>query len=129
MCILGCITMACQGPWAYGGVDENPLTMVYSVYLGLWSISFLNWWTRRENELRFLWGNEKTDTASMVSSPRSASQNMADYYYLQPIDRPLSAHSTNSRWIAVCLLPGGIKARVQRCSGDQSRYWQASSGG
>ena len=39
-------------------VDKNPATLAYSVYVGLWSISFISAWGRRENELRFLWGTE-----------------------------------------------------------------------
>ena len=42
----------------YDGVDNNPMTVTYSVYVGLWSITFLSAWGRRENELRFLWGAE-----------------------------------------------------------------------
>ena len=52
------------------GVDDNPMTMFYSVYLGLWSITFLNWWTRRENELRFLWGNEQHQAIAAQAEPR-----------------------------------------------------------
>ena len=44
--------------------------MFYSVYLGLWSITFLNWWTRRENELRFLWGNEQHQATAAQAEPR-----------------------------------------------------------
>lgn len=38
------------------GPDENPYTLVYSIYVGIWSILFLQSWNRREVELRFLWG-------------------------------------------------------------------------
>ena len=51
----------------YGGVEKNPLTTVYSIYVGLWSISFLETWNRRENELRFLWG---TASLSKIEAPR-----------------------------------------------------------
>ena len=40
----------------YKGPDDNPLTLVYSIYVGVWSILFLQSWNRREVELRFLWG-------------------------------------------------------------------------
>ena len=43
----------------YGGVDNNPMTLMYSTYMGMWSILFLSAWTRRESELRFLWGTEQ----------------------------------------------------------------------
>ena len=33
----------------FGGVDNNPMTVTYSVYVGLWSITFLSTWCRREN--------------------------------------------------------------------------------
>ena len=36
-----------------GGIDSNPLTLPYSIYAGIWSISFLETWKRRENELKF----------------------------------------------------------------------------
>ena len=35
--------------------------------MGLWSISFLEAWGRRENELRFLWGTEQL---SLIEEPR-----------------------------------------------------------
>ena len=38
--------------------DENPLVAPYSIYLCLWTATFLSLWTRRENELKFLWGSE-----------------------------------------------------------------------
>jgi hypothetical protein len=43
----------------YGSVDKNPLTLGYSVYVGVWSVSFLESWKRREVEFRFLWGSEQ----------------------------------------------------------------------
>ena len=51
----------------FGGVDNNPMTVTYSVYVGLWSITFLSTWGRRENELRFLWG---TGGLSTKEDPR-----------------------------------------------------------
>ena len=62
--ILGFITMAAQIYFG-GGVSNNPLTMTYSIYVGLWSISFLEAWHRRENELRFLWGTEHLSTIEL----------------------------------------------------------------
>ena len=50
-----------------GGIDENPTTLAYSIYLALWSVTFLNSWSRRENELKFLWGSEGYET---VEKPR-----------------------------------------------------------
>jgi hypothetical protein len=38
--------------------DENPLVAPYSIYLCIWTATFLSLWTRRENELKFLWGSE-----------------------------------------------------------------------
>ncbi len=43
----------------YGSVDKNPLTLAYSVYVGVWSVSFLESWKRKEVEFRFLWGSEQ----------------------------------------------------------------------
>ena len=39
-------------------VNRNPFTLLYSVYMGSWSITFLSAWNRRESELMFLWGTE-----------------------------------------------------------------------
>jgi hypothetical protein len=64
---LGFLTMAAQIYFG-GGVSNNPLTMTYSIYVGLWSISFLEAWHRRENELRFLWGTEHLST---IEQPRA----------------------------------------------------------
>ena len=63
--IFGIFVMMAQ-PF-YGGVEKNPFTLAYSIYVGLWSISFLETWTRRENELRFLWG---TASLSTIEQPR-----------------------------------------------------------
>lgn len=38
--------------------DGNSLTVVYSVWLSIWSVTFLMIWKRREAELAFLWGSE-----------------------------------------------------------------------
>ena len=43
----------------HDGPDDNPLTLVYSIYVGAWSIVFLQAWNRRETELRFLWGLDR----------------------------------------------------------------------
>lgn len=51
----------------FGGVDNNPMTVTYSVYVGLWSITFLSTWGRRENEVRYLWG---TEGLSLQEEPR-----------------------------------------------------------
>ena len=39
------------------GLDNNWMTVPYSVFLALWSVLFLTMWQRKENELQFLWGN------------------------------------------------------------------------
>lgn len=39
--------------------DENILVAPYSIYLCIWTATFLSLWTRRENELKFLWGSEE----------------------------------------------------------------------
>ena len=41
----------------YGGVDKNPFTVAYSIYVGMWSVSFLEGWKRKEEEYRFLWNS------------------------------------------------------------------------
>jgi hypothetical protein len=40
------------------GIDGNPLTIPFTAYMTLWLILFQCRWTRRENELKFLWGSE-----------------------------------------------------------------------
>jgi hypothetical protein len=49
------------------GVAYNPMTIYYSIYVGIWSTIFIESWHRRENELRFLWGTEKL---SQIEQPR-----------------------------------------------------------
>ena len=38
--------------------DQNDLTLLYSVFVAVWSVAFLQSWERRERELSFLWGTE-----------------------------------------------------------------------
>ena len=64
--VFGCITLGCQ--FAYGGIENNPATFQYSIYVGLWSISFLETWKRKQNELMFLWS---TADLSDVEEPRT----------------------------------------------------------
>ena len=40
------------------GVDGNPLTLMYSVFMSIWSVVFLSVWRRTEAEHAFLWGSE-----------------------------------------------------------------------
>eukprot|EP01048_Picozoa_sp_COSAG05_P010916 COSAG05_NODE_992_length_6265_cov_7.908693_1_plen_1089_part_00 len=53
--ILGVVGMVIQLT-SEGGVNDNQFTIPYSIFFAAWSISFLSSWTRRENELKFLWG-------------------------------------------------------------------------
>jgi hypothetical protein len=64
--LFGVVVMIAQP--IYGGVENNPFTLAYSIYVGLWSISFLESWGRRESELRFLWG---TADLKDIETPRS----------------------------------------------------------
>ena len=59
--VLGCFTMA-GNYMGDGGVEDNPLTLFYSIFLSLWSTAFLEAWTRRQNELKFQWGSEGFET-------------------------------------------------------------------
>eukprot|EP01052_Picozoa_sp_SAG31_P014606 SAG31_NODE_914_length_11058_cov_13.316270_7_plen_549_part_00 len=43
------------GSFAFDSIDDNWLSIPYSIYMSLWSVLFLNFWLRRENELKFLW--------------------------------------------------------------------------
>ena len=36
----------------------NPLTLMYSVFMSIWSVVFLSVWRRKEAEHSFLWGSE-----------------------------------------------------------------------
>ena len=47
--LFGCVCMICQP--IFGGVDKNPLTLAYSIYVAIWSITFLEAYKRREREL------------------------------------------------------------------------------
>ena len=74
MSLTGLVVMGVQ-PYAsdcdfFGcGVARNPLTVYYTIYVGIWSTLFIESWHRRENELRFLWGTEKL---SQIEQPRPA---------------------------------------------------------
>lgn len=60
MSFYGTFVMAKQLMY-HNGPDENPLTLIYSIYVGAWSILFLQAWNRREEELRFLWGLDQRE--------------------------------------------------------------------
>eukprot|EP01047_Picozoa_sp_COSAG01_P002892 COSAG01_NODE_81_length_27820_cov_22.659753_8_plen_958_part_00 len=78
MATFGTIVMVAQPLIAVdgkSGPDQNPLTLVYSVYVGLWSIVFLEQWRRRESELRFLWGSEGL---SEIDEPRREFQGVLE---------------------------------------------------
>ena len=47
MSLLGNIVLASQ--LIGSGITDNPLTLAYSVYTGLWSITFIEAWHHREN--------------------------------------------------------------------------------
>eukprot|EP01047_Picozoa_sp_COSAG01_P039957 COSAG01_NODE_3331_length_6243_cov_5.546061_3_plen_338_part_00 len=53
--LMGVLTMIGH---ANGGIDQNPLTVMYSIFLALWSTLFLESWQRTENTLKFQWGSE-----------------------------------------------------------------------
>ena len=44
------------------GNDDNPLALVYSIFLSLWSTLFLQSWNQLEHELAFRWGSEGYET-------------------------------------------------------------------
>jgi hypothetical protein len=74
VCSIFGVLVMCAQPF-YGGVEKNPFTLAYSIYVGMWSISFLETWTRRENELRFLWG---TAQLSSIEEPRSSFEGILE---------------------------------------------------
>ena len=55
--------------WKDGNFDPNQskYTIVYTLYMSGWTVHFLERWGRKENELRFLWGNE---AMTVVQKPR-----------------------------------------------------------
>ena len=53
----------------YDGVDKNPLTLAYSFFLAIWSVTFQSGWTGKQTGLVFLWGSEGIRTAE---KPRRA---------------------------------------------------------
>ena len=65
MSFLGNVVMVCQP--IFGGINSNPLTLAYSIYTGLWSVSFIEAWARRETEHRFCWG---TENLKNIEKPR-----------------------------------------------------------
>ena len=42
----------------HDSVSVHPSQVAYSIYVGLWSVAFIETWERREHELRFVWGAE-----------------------------------------------------------------------
>jgi len=46
--------------------NNNWLMVPYSIFLCLWSAQFNSAWTRRENELKFLWGSELVEDEEPV---------------------------------------------------------------
>jgi hypothetical protein len=68
--LLGLLTMLGYGLW---DDDTNPLALVYSVFLSLWSTFLLARWHRLENELKFEWGSEGFEQAEV---PRPAFRGM-----------------------------------------------------
>ena len=48
---------------SFFGVEGNPLSVFYSVFVALWSLYFLIKWERRQCELQFLWGVEAAPLA------------------------------------------------------------------
>jgi hypothetical protein len=62
----GNVVMVCQP--IFGGINSNPLTLAYSVYTGLWSVSFIEAWKKREAEHRFCWGTENLQD---IEEPRA----------------------------------------------------------
>lgn len=61
--LFGVIAIISQ--WMSGGVNDNPLTVPYSIFFSAWSIIFLGTWKRRENELAFLWGSKECELTCM----------------------------------------------------------------
>lgn len=53
--LMGVVVRLFQPAASGGGVDANIFTLPYTIFLAMWSIGFLSTWTKRENELRFLW--------------------------------------------------------------------------
>jgi len=55
--------------WSDGEIDPNEsrYTIWYTLYFACWAVNFLGRWERKENELRFLWGNVVVD---QVQKPR-----------------------------------------------------------
>jgi hypothetical protein len=41
----------------FTNVERSRYTVWYTLYFSCWAVNFLGRWERKENELRFLWGN------------------------------------------------------------------------
>lgn len=76
MSFYGTFVMAKQLLY-HEGPDDNPLTLLYSIYVGAWSILFLQAWNRRETELRFLWGLERLKSLDHVRREFKHGSNVA----------------------------------------------------
>jgi hypothetical protein len=79
--VLGILTMIGH---VYGGVDKNPLTVLYSVFLALWSTLFLESWLRLENELKFQWGSEGFE---LREKPRTLFKGIIQKHELTGVER------------------------------------------
>ena len=91
------------------GVEQNPLSYHYSVFMSFWSLFFLSTWKRRQNELSFLWGTqdyEETERprSEFINEAKDPRNNDATYK-VSKITGRMEAVATRPwvRWVKVAV--------------------------
>lgn len=73
------------------GVDGNPATLMYSIFMSIWSVLFLSVWRRKEAEHAFLWGSEGFEDSEgprpefkgvLVVNPETGREDLVEGNYL-----------------------------------------------
>jgi hypothetical protein len=94
--MFGIIAMLTQvfGPASDGinPVADNLLTIPYSIFFAMWSVTFLSSWTQRQNELRFLWGSENFEV-----NERTRPQFKGQHLVNQETGREMMHHENMGR--------------------------------
>ena len=105
----GIVGVGCMvGQGFLNGVDNNWMTVPYSVYLALWSVLFLTLWQRKENELSFLWGTEDVESSEQ---PRSefegillVNQETHQEMLVHPSQQVRGCRRFTSTWMSIGLI-------------------------
>jgi anoctamin-1 len=49
---------------------DNPATIVFAVVIAVWSVFFIEFWTRKQSELQFEWDTEDLDKNVQLVRPQ-----------------------------------------------------------